>query len=74
MSDAENYCKDFGGHLASIHHDGFTVKGSQNHSIWIGLRQKADSTADKPDAFQWTDGTNVNFTNFRKSGSSRKRF
>ena len=65
MDDAENYCQDFGAHLASFHSDQEYAPSNDDY-VWIGLRQKPNHTEDRESDFEWIDGTPVDLMNFRK--------
>lgn len=63
--DAENICKAYGGHLASISSQSdqnfmFTnIKQYTNGHFWIGYNDRANESV-----FVWTDGANSTFTNW----------
>ncbi|CAJ0923549.1 unnamed protein product, partial [Mesorhabditis belari] len=65
---AEAYCASRKSHLVSIHsqeeHD-FVQKLAKtvdsDHSFWIGLKRNPN----KENAFEWTDGNSVDFTNWK---------
>ncbi|WKY03844.1 hypothetical protein Q1695_005082 [Nippostrongylus brasiliensis] len=72
FNDAENMCRSFGSHLASIHSNlenkfiaTFTSTGTSYMDAtgfaWIGLHQ-ANYPVD--DTWSWTDGTVVNYLNW----------
>ncbi|CAJ0601532.1 unnamed protein product [Cylicocyclus nassatus] len=66
FDEAEKYCIDLKGHLASIHSEEennvvhkmseiYQNYTSYSHFTWIGLRRKGDT-------WEWTDGTPLDFT------------
>ncbi|CAJ0952981.1 unnamed protein product, partial [Mesorhabditis belari] len=67
FDEAEAYCASRKGHLVSIHsqeENDFVWKLAKNfpanRSFWIGLKRNLD----KGNAFEWTDGSSVDFTNW----------
>ncbi|CAJ0923540.1 unnamed protein product, partial [Mesorhabditis belari] len=67
FDEAEAYCASRKGHLVSIHsqeENDFVWKLAKNfpanRSFWIGLKRNPD----KGNAFEWTDGSSVDFTNW----------
>ena len=62
---AETCCREWGGHLASIHSDleNYAVNSIRNktHWTWIGLNDNA-----KEGTFEWTDGSALDYKNFRR--------
>ncbi|CAJ0952897.1 unnamed protein product, partial [Mesorhabditis belari] len=68
FDDAVAYCASRKGHLVTIHsqeeHD-FIWKLARtvrwHSSFWIGLKRNPN----REDAFEWTDGSSVDFTNWR---------
>ena len=64
MEDAETYCQElYGSHLTSVLDQGeigYLRGKTGNTEFWIGLRQKADQTADLITAFEWLDGSKNN--------------
>ncbi|XP_061123453.1 low affinity immunoglobulin epsilon Fc receptor-like isoform X2 [Syngnathus typhle] len=66
FADAESVCNILGGNLVSIHSDlenallfELFKAGPSAGAMWIGL-----TDAVLEDDFMWTDGSNVDFTNF----------
>ena len=64
--EAENYCKELGGHLASFQNrNSLTAVAIEqqlifkNKGFWIGF-----NTINRPRVFQWTDGSPNSFTNW----------
>ncbi|CAJ0924090.1 unnamed protein product, partial [Mesorhabditis belari] len=79
FAQAEAYCASRKSHLVSIHsqeENDFVEKLAKavnsNYVFWIGLKRNPN----KGDAFEWTDGSSVNFTNWneRRSNSDTHAF
>ncbi|VDN22454.1 unnamed protein product [Cylicostephanus goldi] len=70
--DAENLCKNFDGHLTSIHsysENSFVAELAKSglrmtdneQSTWIGLVRSNHLNSNWTDDWMWTDGTKVDF-------------
>lgn len=63
--DAENICKAYGGHLASISSSADqsfiynNIKQYKNDHFWIGLNDRANESV-----FVWSDGNNSTYRNW----------
>ncbi|GMS81705.1 hypothetical protein PENTCL1PPCAC_3880 [Pristionchus entomophagus] len=71
FNDAENYCQEIGGHLASLHDDKTSdfirrsaVSQGVVEPIFIGLERMASGD------FEWTDGSKPDYINFASSDGS----
>ena len=67
FEDAETLCVSMGTHLVSIHSDDENaVAVSECSDCWIGL----SAVDDYGDEFEWTDGSDWDYTNWNEIQSS----
>ena len=66
--DQQDQCLALGSNLASIHsrEENEFVVGSFGYYNWLGFRREFNSTSD--DGWAWEDGSDVDFTNWFKTG------